>query len=234
MAPQDLLPPCPRCGRPPDPGAPEGLCQACLFAAGVESTRGLTASVAVTATGTPALQAGGEGPRFAVKVLHHRLTGQHERERFLREGQLAASITHPHLVYVFGSEEIAGVPVIAMELAPGGTLKDRVRERGPLAPAEAVDAILQVIAGLEAAQAAGILHRDVKPANCFIDRDGTIKVGDFGLSVSTMAREETAVPAPRAPAAGSRSVARLRSHPPAARVDPRRRSRRPDVGQGSA
>ena len=76
-----------------------------------------------------------------------------------------------------------------MELLPGGTLKDRVKERGPLPPAEAVDAILQVIAGLDAMHAAGVLHRDIKPANCFVDRDGTVKVGDFGLSISTMARD---------------------------------------------
>ena len=76
-----------------------------------------------------------------------------------------------------------------MELLPGGTLKDRVKERGPLPPAAAVDAILQVIAGLEAMHAVGVLHRDVKPSNCFIDADGTVKVGDFGLSISTLARD---------------------------------------------
>jgi hypothetical protein len=131
------------------------------------------------------------GRRVALKVLSQRLTDPQDRARFLREGQLAASINHPHTVYIFGSEEIAGTPVIAMELLAGGTLKDRVREQGPLPPADAVDAILQVIAGLDAAHAGGILHRDVKPANCFVDRDGTVKVGDFGLSISTMARDVT-------------------------------------------
>ncbi len=132
-----------------------------------------------------------QGRRVALKVLSQRLTDPQDRARFLREGQLAASINHPNSVYIFGSEEIAGTPVIAMELLAGGTLKDRVREQGPLPPAEAVDAILQVIAGLDAAQAGGILHRDIKPANCFVDRDGTVKVGDFGLSISTMARDVT-------------------------------------------
>ena len=132
-----------------------------------------------------------QGRRVALKVLSQRLTDPRDRARFLREGQLAASISHPHSVYIFGSEEIAGTPVIAMELLTGGTLKDRVRDRGPLPPAEAVDAILQIIAGLDAAQAGGILHRDIKPANCFIDRDGTVKVGDFGLSISTTARDAT-------------------------------------------
>jgi uncharacterized RDD family membrane protein YckC len=130
-----------------------------------------------------------QGRRVALKILSQRLTDPHDRARFLREGQLAASINHPHSVYIFGSEEIAGTPVIAMELLAGGTLKDRVREQGPLPPAAAVDAILQIIAGLDAAQAGGILHRDIKPANCFTDREGTVKVGDFGLSISTMARD---------------------------------------------
>jgi serine/threonine protein kinase len=100
-------------------------------------------------------------------------------------------VSHPHTVYIYSSEEIAGMPVIAMELLPGGTLKDRVEKQGPLAPIEAIDAMLQVVSGLEAAHAAGILHRDIKPSNCFVDADGTIKIGDFGLSIPTLARDVT-------------------------------------------
>ena len=74
------------------------------------------------------------GRRIALKVLRSRLQNADERARFLREGQLAASISHPHTVYIFGSEEIAGTPVISMELLPGGTLKDRVAAEGPLPP----------------------------------------------------------------------------------------------------
>jgi serine/threonine protein kinase len=55
-------------------------------------------------------------------------------------------------------------------------------------PAQAVDALLQVISGLEAAAAIGILHRDVKPSNCFVGADGRVLVGDFGLSIATLAR----------------------------------------------
>jgi uncharacterized RDD family membrane protein YckC/membrane-associated protease RseP (regulator of RpoE activity) len=131
------------------------------------------------------------GRRVALKVLSQRLTDPTDRARFLREGQLAASVSDPHIVYIYGSEEIAGIPVIAMELLPGGTLKDRVQKIGPLSPVDAIDAVLQVVSGLEAAQAAGILHRDIKPSNCFVDADGTVKVGDFGLSIPTRARDVT-------------------------------------------
>ncbi|HET9372228.1 MAG TPA: protein kinase [Vicinamibacterales bacterium] len=128
------------------------------------------------------------GRRVAIKLLRSRMHDREDRERFLREGRLAASISHPHTVYVFGSEEVTGMPVISMQLLPGGTLKDRVVERGPMPPPEAVAAILDVISGLHAAEAAGILHRDVKPSNCFVDDDGGVKVGDFGLSISTNVR----------------------------------------------
>jgi eukaryotic-like serine/threonine-protein kinase len=133
------------------------------------------------------------GRRVALKVLSHFLDSPEGRERFLREGRLAASINHPNSVYVFGTEEICGTPVIAMELVAGGTLEERVRARGPMPTNEAVDAALQIIAGLEAAQRIGILHRDVKPSNCFIDAEGTVKIGDFGLSISTALRTEPAL-----------------------------------------
>lgn len=89
------------------------------------------------------------GRRVALKVLSHALDSPEARERFFREGRLAASINHPNSVYVFGTEEIAGIPVIAMELIAGGTLEQRVRTGGPMPAAEAVDAMLQIIAGLE-------------------------------------------------------------------------------------
>lgn len=123
------------------------------------------------------------GRRVAVKLLSRGLGDDEERDRFLREGRLAASLSHPNCVYVFGTSEIQGFPVIAMELVPEGTLKDRVDPETPMTSARAVDAILQVIAGLEAAATIGILHRDVKPSNCFVHRDGRVLVGDFGLSV---------------------------------------------------
>jgi uncharacterized RDD family membrane protein YckC len=128
------------------------------------------------------------GRRVAIKILSRGIGDEEERERFLIEGRIAASLSHPNLVYVFGTSEVQGLPVIAMELAPAGTLKDLVVNGGPLPAAKAVDAILHVIAGLETAAAAGILHRDIKPSNCFVGVDGRVLVGDFGLSVATLGR----------------------------------------------
>jgi len=132
------------------------------------------------------------GRRVAMKILSRGLGDDEERERFLREGRLAASLSHPNTVYVFGTTEVQGFPVIAMELAPGGTLKELLVGGTPLAFAPAVDAILQVIAGLDAAARIGILHRDVKPSNCFVHGDGRVLVGDFGLSVATSSRGRSA------------------------------------------
>jgi len=135
------------------------------------------------------------GRRVALKVLIRQFDSPSDRGRFLREGRLAASINHPNSVYVYGTEEIDGMPTIAMELVSGGTLQERVRNQGPMPVPVAVDAILEIIAGLEGAQAIGILHRDIKPGNCFEDADGTVKIGDFGLSISTAARAEANITA---------------------------------------
>ncbi|MBN1361985.1 MAG: serine/threonine protein kinase [Sedimentisphaerales bacterium] len=135
------------------------------------------------------------GRRVALKMLASQLDAPDMRQRFLHEGRLAAGVNHLNSLYVFGSEEIEGLPVITMEIAGSGTLKDRLKQHGPLAVTEAVDAVLDVIAGLEAAYARGVLHRDIKPSNCFVSPDGSVKVGDFGLSVSTLGRSDTFVTA---------------------------------------
>ena len=130
------------------------------------------------------------GRRVALKVLLPGLRRDIDRARFLKEGRLAASLDHPNCIYVFGAWELDGRLVIAMELMRE-TLADRLKHGGRLPPAEAVDAILQVIAGLEAAATAGILHRDVKPSNCFVSEDGSVKIGDFGISISAHPSSET-------------------------------------------
>lgn len=128
-----------------------------------------------------------DGREVALKVLAHEVEGAAFQARFAREGRLAASLSHPNVVYVFAADTIDGHPAIAMELVSGGTLEERVEREGALPVPEALRCIQQVIDGLEAAHARGILHRDVKPANCYVGADGVVKIGDFGL-----ARPETA------------------------------------------
>jgi uncharacterized RDD family membrane protein YckC len=125
------------------------------------------------------------GRRVAVKLLSPRLPRTDETtQRFLREARAAASLSHPRSTFVFGAGDYQGQPYIVMELMPGRTLRDAVDGGGPMSLERAVDAILDVIDGLDGAHALGLVHRDVKPSNCFLDTEGRIKIGDFGLTKS--------------------------------------------------
>ncbi|MDP1857480.1 MAG: protein kinase [Gemmatimonadaceae bacterium] len=134
-----------------------------------------------------------DGRLVALKLLAATLDHKEARLRFLREGRVAATLIHPNTVYIYGTEEIEGTPTIAMEIVAGGTLDEMVSQRGRLPIDEAVSDTLQIIDGLAAAHAAGVLHRDVKPANCYVRSGGEIKVGDFGLSKSIAGGEDMRV-----------------------------------------
>ncbi|HMA38569.1 MAG TPA: protein kinase [Gemmatimonadales bacterium] len=126
----------------------------------------------------------GNGRRVALKVLTElRAESARALERFQQEGRIAASLASPRCVYVFDAGTHDGFPYITMELVAGGTLGDRIAH-GPLDARAAVDIVLDVLDGLESAQQAGILHRDVKPSNVFLDAGGRAKIGDFGISKS--------------------------------------------------
>ncbi len=105
-------------------------------------------------------------------------------ERFRQEGRLASTIAHPRCVFVLAADEEAGRPYIVMELMTGSTLKELVDRQGPLAPEDAIRKILDIIDGLQEAHQLGVVHRDVKPSNCFLEPDGRVKIGDFGLAKS--------------------------------------------------
>jgi hypothetical protein len=125
------------------------------------------------------------GRRVAVKLIGPEYSGSPEAlQRFRQEGKLASGLAHPRCVFVLAADEEAGRPYIVMELMPGATLDDLVQERGPLPPEEAIAKILDVIDGLREAHRLGLVHRDVKPSNCFLEADGRVKVGDFGLARS--------------------------------------------------
>lgn len=127
----------------------------------------------------------GSNRHVAVKLLSSRLASSPTSvERFKQEGQLASQLAHPRCVFVLAADADGGRPYIVMELMPGDTLKDVVDKRGPLPPEEAITHILDVIDGLAEAHRVGMIHRDMKPSNCFLTADGRVKVGDFGLSKS--------------------------------------------------
>jgi hypothetical protein len=135
------------------------------------------------------------GRRLALKILNRRLRRTLDRERFLSEGRAAAAIVHPNVVFVFEAAEVAGLPVLAMELVAGETLAGHVARLGPLPAAVAVDLILQVIDGLEAMAARGLLHGDITPSNCFVTADQRAKIGDFGLAGAPTVRGSGKSPA---------------------------------------
>ena len=119
----------------------------------------------------------------AIKVLSERFAGDPEiRSRFSREARIAARLsTEPNVITIFGVEDVNGRPAIMMEFLPGGTLADRM-SAARIPPALALAWLEQAGRALDAAHAAGVVHRDVKPANLMLGGDGEVRVTDFGIA----------------------------------------------------
>ncbi|MFI8070256.1 protein kinase [Streptomyces sp. NPDC086033] len=127
------------------------------------------------------------GRNVAVKRLHPqpRLSGDELAtlfERTRREARSAARISHPNVVVVHDVVDDEGLPTIVMEYVPSTTLADVIRAHGPVPPEEAARIGLGVLAALRAAHRAGVLHRDVKPANVLLTEDGRVVLTDFGIA----------------------------------------------------
>jgi eukaryotic-like serine/threonine-protein kinase len=123
---------------------------------------------------------------LALKVLmEHYAKDERFVRRFRREAQSAAALNHPNVVQVYDQGRAEdGRYYIAMEHMPGGSLKDLILRRGPLAAAEAARVASQVAEALEAAHRRGIVHRDIKPQNVLLDETGDAKVADFGIALA--------------------------------------------------
>ena len=127
--------------------------------------------------------------RVAIKVLPDELAQQADlHERFVREARAQARLNSPHVthIYYIGTTPARGGEqsslYFAMELVDGGALEDVLSRGETLAPERARKLMIQVARGLRDAQTAGIIHRDIKPSNLLVDRNGDVKIADFGVA----------------------------------------------------
>jgi len=121
----------------------------------------------------------------ALKVIRPDLASHPEiLRRFKQELILAREVTHRNVVRIFDLGQASGVRYITMQYVEGRDLRALLHEKGKLTPEEAVPIFLQIAAALEAAHHAGVVHRDLKPQNVMVDKDGRVYVMDFGLARS--------------------------------------------------
>ena len=133
------------------------------------------------------------GRTVAVKVLAPQYADDDSFvQRFRREAQAAASITHPNIVSVFDTGSDDGVHFIVMEYVEGRTLAEILAGGGRILPDRAIDIAIDVDRALEAAHARGVIHRDIKPGNIMLDPRGDVKVTDFGIARVTTTADTVA------------------------------------------
>jgi serine/threonine protein kinase len=120
----------------------------------------------------------------AIKVLlPHLATSSAARRRFAREAKAAAAVVHEHVIPIYNVESEVSLPYLVMQFVPGHSLQARVDEQGPLEIKEVLRIARQAAAGLAAAHAQGVVHRDVKPANILLeDSVDRVLLSDFGLA----------------------------------------------------
>jgi serine/threonine-protein kinase len=118
----------------------------------------------------------------ALKVMDSRYAGDQQfLTRFQREARAVARLKDPGVVAVYDQGFDGRHPFLVMELVEGGTLRELLRERGPMPPHAVAAVLAPVLSGLAVAHRAGLVHRDVKPENVLISDDGEVKIADFGL-----------------------------------------------------
>ena len=202
---------CPQCGSPLPSGAADGLCPACLLRRGLETnTVGFTAGEGPSARWVPPtpeelaprfpeleilelIGRGGMGAVYkarqknldrlvALKILPPEIGRDPAfAERFAREAQALARLSHPHIVPIYDFGQRDGLFFFLMEYMDGLNLH-QLMASGNVAPKEALAIVPQICDALQFAHDQGIVHRDIKPENILLDRRGNVKIADFGLA----------------------------------------------------
>ncbi len=199
-------PTCPQCRQPLPTGAPAGLCPKCLLRRGFETNRGTRFATNFSPPTPEQLAAsfpfldqieligrGGMGVVYkarqkeldrvvALKILPSLSeTNPAFAERFSREARALARLNHPHIVTVYDFGEIDGLFYFLMEFVDGVNLRQLMAGQ-KLSPKEALAIVPQICDALQFAHGKGVVHRDIKPENILLDRNGEVKIADFGLA----------------------------------------------------
>ena len=125
------------------------------------------------------------GREVALKTLPpESLADPSRRQRFEAEARAASALNHPNVVSVFDVGTENGTPFLVTELLSGETLREKLK-RGPLPPRKVIELAVQAAHGLAAVHDKGLVHRDLKPDNLFITREGSLKILDFGVARTT-------------------------------------------------
>jgi predicted Ser/Thr protein kinase len=208
----DSLSICPDCGSPLEPDSPQALCPVCLMRQALSSRTIVTDHKggqvkAVPAPPTPeeiadrfpqfeileCLGRGGMGVVYqarqkslnrlvAIKILApERANETRFAERFAREAEILAQLNHPHIVTIHDFGETDGLFYLVMEFVDGVNLRDLLRD-GKLEAKQALAIVPPICDALQCAHDKGIVHRDIKPENLLLDREGRIKIADFGIA----------------------------------------------------
>ncbi len=201
------VPTCPDCGKLLPAGPPHALCPSCLMRQALASRTVADGDAAPLPPPAPeeiaakfpqfeiteCLGRGGMGVVYkarqksldrwvAIKILAPERVGEAAfAERFAREARTLARLNHPNIVTVYDHGETDGLFYIVMEFVDGVNLRDLLRE-GKLAPKQALGIVPPVCEALQFAHDKGIVHRDIKPENLLLDRDGRVKIADFGIA----------------------------------------------------
>jgi serine/threonine-protein kinase len=122
------------------------------------------------------------GREVAIKVIRQEVHDQEVLDRFFREARAAAKLRHPNIITIYASGQHEHQPYMVLEFVDGDSLADIIKERRALPLEEKLSYIDQICAGLHFAHKAGIVHRDIKPANIMVDREGVVRVLDFGIA----------------------------------------------------